>query len=194
MKLNTPIVFLIIVAILAGFGLLFVNNYRNKTLIPSKKEIPLLSVKEKVTLDLYLEPEQTTVKVGDNVNFSVRIDTKKLILIATETYLQYDPKIMSVQSVQPGTVLANPNILLNKIDPEVGKISYAIGTFQPSPSNGLLFTISGKIRALPAKGVLDMTFDRNAVKIGLQSPTNSKLYAADEIQVLFHETQMTITQ
>ena len=56
MKLNTPIVFLIIVAILAGFGLLFVNNYRNKTLIPSKKEIPLLSVKEKVTLDLYLEP------------------------------------------------------------------------------------------------------------------------------------------
>lgn len=195
MKLKTPILFLIIVAILAGFGLFFVNSYRNKTnkaVVPPQKTEPVKIVKENVSLDLYLEPEQKTAKVGDDVNFLVKIDTNKLILIATETYLKYDPNIISIDSIQPGTVFTSPNILLNKIDPQLGKISYALGTFQPAPSNGLLFTISGKILAMPAKGVLDLALDKNATKIGLQSPTNSKLYAPDEIQVQYHESQMTI--
>jgi hypothetical protein len=198
MNYKLPIIILLSIMLISSIGLFVFNKNKINSIKNLPKITPTTSpiitpvIKDQVQIDLYLDPEITSAKVGDEVNFSVRINSNNLLLIAAETYFSYNPKVLTIDAIQPGTIFSSPNILLNKIDSQLGKISYAIGTFQPIASNGLLFRISGKIKSLPINNTIDLTFDQTNTKIGLESPNNSKLYSADEIINLYHETQMSV--
>lgn len=57
----------------------------------------------------------------------INITTGKNKVTAVQLELQYDPLILTDVEVVPGPFFANPDILLDQIDVETGRISYAFG-------------------------------------------------------------------
>ena len=57
----------------------------------------------------------------------VIIQTGKNLVTGVQLELSFDPKIITNVSIQQGTFFSKPVILLNNIDIEAGRISYALG-------------------------------------------------------------------
>lgn len=57
----------------------------------------------------------------------ITIATKKNKVTAVQLEMSYDPQVLTRVSLNPGTFFSKPVILLNKIDENNGRISYAIG-------------------------------------------------------------------
>lgn len=81
---------------------------------------------------------QTTLSFGNSsvaassvssLSYSIPIDitTGKNKVTAIQLELQYDPEVLTNVAVSPGWFFKNPIILLNQIDKETGRISYAFG-------------------------------------------------------------------
>lgn len=80
---------------------------------------------------------QTVLSFGDSsvidstastINYSmpVNISTGKNKVTAVQLELQYDPKILTNMAITSGPFFTKSDVLLNKIDTENGRISYAI--------------------------------------------------------------------
>lgn len=57
----------------------------------------------------------------------VAIDSGQNSVTAVQLELTYDPKALTNVDIVPGDFFTNPNVLLKKIDPSTGRITYAIG-------------------------------------------------------------------
>jgi hypothetical protein len=82
-------------------------------------------------------PVQTTLVISSNpiqdkVNplkytVDIAIDSGQNNVTAVQLELSYNPKALTNVDITPGTFFNNPNILLKKIDPVNGRITYALG-------------------------------------------------------------------
>lgn len=66
----------------------------------------------------------TTATVSVSLDSSVGGSNR---VTAVQLEMTYDPKAITVTSVTPATFFTNPFILMNKVDPAAGTISFALG-------------------------------------------------------------------
>lgn len=120
--------YLIIVLILVALGLMFIAT---ASLYP----------KPSVELPLTRRPtppvEQTTLLFGDlsmatdsaqpTYSIPIIISAQKNLVTGVQLELSYDPQIITNVSIQQGSFFSKPVVLLNSIDNDNGRISYALG-------------------------------------------------------------------
>jgi len=145
--LKRTLLFFLLFLLLGGCLLLiiFVKNISNPSASPTKSwqnEIP--STQPTI---LSLEPISPTVLEGQintiNVVLDAHTPNDKPQLVQLE--IAYDPTALSDVTITPGDFFTNATILLNTINPNTGRISYALEgstTQQETNTNGIVAMIS----------------------------------------------------
>ncbi|MEK7517526.1 MAG: cohesin domain-containing protein [Patescibacteria group bacterium] len=72
---------------------------------------------------------------GEKITYSIpiTISTNKNKITAVQLEMSYDPKVLTIISLSPGTFFPKPVTLLEKEDEDNGRISYAIGIAPNTP-------------------------------------------------------------
>lgn len=169
-----------------------IYKYSSKTPVPSTNINEIGAKKDTVQLKLVLIPEQTSLRVGEETNYAVKIKDNKLGVSAIEGNFYYDPELLEVIRIEPGGFLTNPTVLNISNDPINGKINYVLASLKYSSGEGDLFKILVKAKA-PNRNLDNiMAFDRNNVEIGLRDLDKKYSYGKDEIVIIFDEQPITI--
>jgi hypothetical protein len=103
---------------------------------------------------LALSPNPLTVSLGQQGKVDVNIDTQDNAVTAVQLELSYDPAVVSNVVVTPGTMFANPVVLINKNDVATGRITYAFGITpagKPIAGSGAVATITFTTKASAGK-------------------------------------------
>lgn len=83
-------------------------------------------------LILALAPPTITTGVGQTFELPILVQANTLPVDAVSAYLNFDPALLSVATITPGTAL--PSLLQNQFDNTTGQIDFAAGTFDNFPS------------------------------------------------------------
>ncbi len=75
---------------------------------------------------LFFSPSPLSL-TNSSGSVSIDINANGDNISAIQLELQYDPKILTNVDIVPGTYLQNPVVLLKKISPQTGQISFALG-------------------------------------------------------------------
>lgn len=122
-KTTVALFFILFLAI----GLFFYTKFENpkspmmQQLTGSSQAKPLAS---ETTLSLGASAQ--TVRPGQTLQVSIMISSQGLLPSLSQLELAYDPTILTVQNIFPGTFLRQPQIALQNIRPDLGRISYAL--------------------------------------------------------------------
>lgn len=119
--------YLIIVLFLVALGLMFIAQATPypSTPQPNIVTIPTPSVAQ--TVLLFDEIAMSTTSAKPSYSIPIIIQTGKNLVTAVQLELSYDPEIITNVSIQQGAFFPKPVVLLNNIDKENGRISYALG-------------------------------------------------------------------
>lgn len=121
------VIILLIIASLLLFYAISINPTKKQTSIPNpSKIIPTIPTKSPAETSLIITPELKTVKENEVFNLNIQIDTGTNQITGVQLEIAYDPDILTDVKIDKGTFFPNPNILLNNIDNETGRISYAL--------------------------------------------------------------------
>jgi hypothetical protein len=91
-----------------------------------------------------------------NYSLPVEISTGKNKVTTVQLELMYDQRYIINVSVNPGPFFVKPNIPLNKIDSEVGRISYALSidsTKQGITGKGIIANLAFSVKNNPPEGI-----------------------------------------
>lgn len=77
--------------------------------------------------ELVLSPDVVELAPGVTEEVYVNILTRENQVTAVQLEIAYDPAVLRIVSVKPGTFLPTPITLINNIDRENGRISFALG-------------------------------------------------------------------
>ena len=119
--------YLIIVLFLTALGLMFIAQLTPypKTPQPNIVAIPTPAVAQ--TALLFDEISMSTSSAKPLYSLPIIIQTGKNLVTGVQLELSYDPEIITNVSIQQGSFFLKPVVLLNNIDKENGRISYALG-------------------------------------------------------------------
>jgi hypothetical protein len=201
MKIWAPLTILITIAALAVGSVWLIKYSPNKfpvaSTLPSQQNTnPPTQNLETVQVNLSLKPEFTQVTVGQEFIVAINVSSGNLGVTGVEANFNYDPKSIDIISVEPGTYIQQPVILDKSINPNIGKITYAIAK-QPTTAYakgaGNVFNI--KVKALKATQLNNniLVFDRTNTKIALASLEKDYRYSPEETVVIYSEEPLVIT-
>lgn len=197
MKLWLPITLFVVVTIVAtGVYISVKNSAILPTPITSSPPVNILPPppieSESVQVNLTLEPKISPISVGDESVLLVKIDGKNQRVIGIETYINYDPGAVEILNLEPGPFLPKPQILAESVDHTNGKITYALGTFEPVTGSGILYQIRFKAK-LGSKKIKDLLwFDQENSQAALETADKSKRFTPNEIVIVFNEKPLEI--
>ena len=121
---------------------------------PTKQKTPLISGSG----TLSLSPSTGSYRVGQSFTVSILGDSGGLGLNGTDMVIHYDPLVLSVNSITPGTIFPNTPVHAN--DPSIGEIHIS------SNSNGQPIVVSGTLATIQfmviGSGQTHVTFDYNS--------------------------------
>lgn len=120
--------YLIIVLFLVSVGLMFIaasTPYPNKVPQPNIVTIPTPPVAQ--TILLFGNLSMATDSAKPLYSIPIIIQTGKNFVTGVQLELFYDPQIITNVSIAQGPFFSNPVVLLNSIDSDNGRISYALG-------------------------------------------------------------------
>lgn len=180
MSWKTTILILVLALVTAGLLYLALKNPK---------------VNQPVATQQPASPAQTTLSMSEEQAspssqhvIDVNIDTRDNKVTATQLELSYDPTVITNVSLQAGTFFTTPTILLNNVDKNNGRISYALAVqLANGPQRGtgvvarvLYDTVPGStgsatISFLPktqvtAEGIIQSVL-KSATGISIQLPT-----------------------
>jgi hypothetical protein len=122
---KTTVTLLVFLFIFLGILLFIVYGIKQNPIINSfNKSIPA-----KITpfdTSLSLSSETQTLQLGQTATIAVLIHNVNPHLNIAQVDLGYDPNVLTIDSITPGTLFKNPTIALDTIDPVAGRISYAL--------------------------------------------------------------------
>ncbi len=191
MKQAALMIFITLVVLVGG------TVFLNKQLI-KQPSLPTPNNQLEQTLEtivkptLTLMPQNTQVRVGDRVVYSVRIDSVGNQVVGVETYFTYNPDILTNIAVNPSDFFTKADELLNYTDPVQGKISYALGTLTPQSGAGEVFTITATVVATPDAGESIIAFDQNNTKVALLGPDGNTRFDESQTQVQYKEVPLSV--
>ena len=106
----------------------------------------------------------------------ILINTGTNKVTAVQLELSFDPNILTNVNITPSTFFKNPNVVINKINTDTGKISYALAATQPEGSKqgedtlvtltfeARILSVSSAITFLPRTFVTAEGLDSSALK------------------------------
>lgn len=185
---------LIIALIVVTSFLLAIALSPQKTTV--SKPAPVLPTPTPVAKTIIFLSPNPLVTSSTSATVDVNIDTKGNNITAVQLELSYDPRLLTVVDASPSGFFNNPLVLLENIDTQNGKISYALAippAGAPKRGSGIVATISFKtkmdvgqkteINVLPktmvtATGVTSSVLKQargTTIIFGQQTATNSAL-------------------
>lgn len=96
-----------------------------------------------VSIEVVAPPD--AIRLGSEIDLQVRVNTGAKLIDAAAAYLDFDPAILAVTGVLPGSALAT--VLESSIDNEGGKMGFAAGTLTAAASGSFLLA-TVRVRAL----------------------------------------------
>ncbi len=75
---------------------------------------------------LSFSPNPVSAKAGQNISLDVNLNFQNDLPTVMQLEIGYDPTILTLVAVTPGTFFTDPTILLNTNNPRTGRISYAL--------------------------------------------------------------------
>ncbi len=107
---------------------------------------------------LSMSPSTGSYRVGQSFPITIQGDSGGLGLNGTDMVIHYDPLVLSVNSITPGTIFPNTSVHAN--DPSIGEIHISSNsTSQPIVVSGTLATIQFTVIG---SGQTNVTFDYNS--------------------------------
>lgn len=156
--MSKPTLILIIILFLFTGGLLILAL--NKSLYKPTQVIqpPTPSIKPVIseTALLFGSLEiASTSGIPKTYSLPIIINTGTNKVTAVQLELSFDPNILTNVNIAPSTFFKNPNIIINKINNDIGKISYALAkTASESARKGedalATLTFESKISSVPS--------------------------------------------
>lgn len=119
--------YLIIILFLVALGLMFIAQATPYPNIPQPNIVTMPTPPVAQTVILFDQTSMSTASANPLYSLPVIIQTGKNLVTGVQLELAYDPKIITNVSIQQGSFFSNPVVLLNNIDIEAGRISYALG-------------------------------------------------------------------
>lgn len=119
---------LLILALLAITAMLFYVALKQQAPAPVTQvaiPTPTPIAQTQLNFGTLLSTPSALGKITYSLPVTISTGTNKVTAVQLE--LQYDPSVINTVAVAPGPFLANPVILLNKIDQKNGRVSYALG-------------------------------------------------------------------
>ena len=101
---------------------------------------------EKKTTILTLNPANITVKKDVETLVTINIDTNEDSVSAVETILSYNPKIIEVADITPGSFFEKASVLEQTINQKKGNVTFALGGIRAKQGKGTVAKI--KIKGL----------------------------------------------
>ncbi len=93
---------------------------------------PTPSPTQSVQVDLILTPAAVSVDIGETFEFKIQVQAGTQRVDGVSAYLNFDPAVLEVLSITPGTEL--DRVLQNEFDNDKGEIDFVADTFSDSPS------------------------------------------------------------
>ena len=186
---------LLIIAVIVTVGVAFVvkNSYLPVTSLSSKSPSSGEPT-DTAQLKLSLQPEITAVTVGGETAYDIVVDPGNFRVIGIQGYFDYNPQKLSVISVEPGTLLSQPDTLLNSVDPVAGKIAFALGSRTSSIGGGTIMKIRIRANRPDPENPYPLTFDQHKTHIAVEAPDRSMRYSEDNTFIVFEEKPLSISQ
>ena len=153
---------LILIAALLVVLAIFINvtNTKFDTVLPSSSKQKTNAVTLSGTT-LSLSPQVTKAQAGQTITVDVHITTQSEKPTLMQLEMGYDANKITAVDIQPGNYFKSPEVLLHKINPRTGRISYALEETSEEMSLG-------------AKGVI-ATITFMPMPLALQSETALKI-------------------
>jgi hypothetical protein len=127
---------LIIIFLFVIGGFLFVTfTYSKKSSFPSfslKKITPTPETASTLTFS----PNPLTAPIGATTSANIVLESQGALPKILQLEIEYDPLILTHMSILPANLSDNQAVLLNKINPNTGRISYAIDISRNTTSKG----------------------------------------------------------
>jgi hypothetical protein len=180
-------IFLICIFIIVLAALLAVNTLYSPQ--PVLKSIPaMFPTKTPVDSEntLMITPTTLTIPSGKPTSLQVTIDSKGELPSVIQMELAYDPGVLASVKIAPGTFFTTPQVLLNNINANNGRISYAIapGADQTTPTaSNLLATITVIPRVTAYTQVTTLSFLPKTIVKTKTSPNTLKIAYGTKITV-----------
>ena len=170
------------------------NNYlKNVSSPPTKVNLPQTTTIPSVQATLTLEPATTTINKGDKSTYTVKLVSENTKAVAVETHFTFDPQVIKILSLEPGTLLPEPQELLRVIDTNKGTLAYALGTLKPTlATTDIVFTIHFEALTSSSNLKPPLVFDQTQTTVALTPASTNTPYTADQITLLFKEQPLTI--
>jgi hypothetical protein len=130
---KTTITLLIILLIFSGL-LLSIMYIKQQNPIIESIERPIISRLEPARTTLSFETTQQVAKEGQTVTVAVIIHNPNPHPSIAQLEISYDPTVITIDAINPGTFFKRPMIALQEIDPVAGRISYALHCPNDQPS------------------------------------------------------------
>lgn len=122
---KTTFFLLVVLFIFVGILLaILVDKNKNSLLNSLTKPMTLPSPLSPVTLSL--ATTTPTVAIGQTTTVTVLINNPLSHPTLTQIELGYDPQAITIDSINPGNFFTKPEIVLQNIDPNTGRLSYAL--------------------------------------------------------------------
>ena len=118
------ILFLFITIGISSYILLHPSSKNNTQLLQQTSEAQPVAHTD--TVPLSMTTSTPFVLPGRTVTISVLIKDTKQNVHLTQLELGYNPTVLTILSIRPGTFFTNPVNSLQTIDPNTGRISYAL--------------------------------------------------------------------
>jgi hypothetical protein len=157
---KTTIFLLFLLFIALGILLYIVYGAKNKSFITSIAA-PIRSVVNPINTKLYFSTNEQIIQPGQTVTVAVLVHSTNPHPSIVQLEISYDPNMLIVDSVMPGTFFTNPDVALQNIDPITGRISYALHCPSSNTSNTTNDCVNGDSSTV---AVLTFTANRYAFK------------------------------
>jgi len=112
----------LIIVLVALFVLSYSTDQRTPSPAPTSQPQPT-PVAQTV---IQLSPNPVSLTSSSSGTVDITMDTSTNEVTAVQVEILYDPKVLTNVSIRPGTFFTSPVPLLNTIDREEGRISYAL--------------------------------------------------------------------
>lgn len=122
---KTTIALLIILLLFLGFLAFVIYGIKQSPIITSLTK-PLISRLKPAHATLSFSTNKLAVNLGQTVTVDVLIHDPNLDPNVVQLELGYDPTAITIDEITPGTFFTNPVVALQTIDPDTGRISYAL--------------------------------------------------------------------
>lgn len=142
------------------FVLIFASVPAGVYLIQKRQELRSRALPNTV---LSLEPATASHNINEVFLVNITIETGTNIVAAADIDMSYDPQVLSLEEILPGTFFDSPTELRKEIGVP-GKIYYSLGSLTPKQGSGIIAIIS--FRGLTA-GTSSVTFDSTTIVAGI---------------------------